>query len=167
MVKLVLERRELFLPRLSIRWLNGTNGRFTMEALEHAIARDLFPAADFFATKFYSSSSSDEADADPPKVLKGTDVFEFHVNFLELLGKNARDLVGVPLPKDGEAEDEAEVEREFKIVDIVEDKVHPYFPTVFLITDPLIGRLCPAPSNNHDCHQFFRAQRAHHFLPRS
>lgn len=99
-----------------------------MESLEHSIARDLFPAADSFAAKFYSSSSE---DLDAPEFLQGTDVFEFHVTFLELLGKNARDLVGVPLPKDGEGEDDTdEVPKEFKNVDIVEDKVR---PTTFLV----------------------------------
>ena len=79
-----------------------------MEALEHLIANDLFPSA-ALAGKRYAGGDTD---------LKPDDVFEFHVTFLELLGKNARDLIGIK-----HADEEGNEEEVFKPVNIIEDKV--------------------------------------------
>ena len=60
---------------------------FTMEGLEHRIARDLFDTAKTVGKRLLSSENSSNAEAD------GSKVFEFSATFLELLGKCATDLV--------------------------------------------------------------------------
>jgi kinesin family member 2/24 len=58
---------------------------FTMEGLEHRIARDLFDTAKSTGKRLLSSQKSSDAD--------GSDIFKVSVTFLELLGKYATDLV--------------------------------------------------------------------------
>ena len=87
----------------------GTGKTYTMEALEHRIARDLFVAAKTIgarllraeqAAKATSAVSTEVSDEVTP-----TDVFEFNVTFLELLGKRAVDLLepaeGLPVDAQG------------------------------------------------------------------
>ena len=83
-----------------------------MEALEHFVARDLFTAAKSFASRFKSAglpSQGSDSKLEP----EFDDVFEFHVTFLELLGKTARDIVGTGNNPESTP---------LKSVDIIEDK---------------------------------------------
>ena len=97
------------LTLLTNRYQHSAILRYTMEALEHLIANDLFPSAVLEGKRHAGGDTN----------LKPEDVFEFHVTFLELLGKTARDLVGVK-----HADEEGSEEEVFKPVNIIEDKVN-------------------------------------------
>lgn len=84
---------------------------YTMESLEHLIARDLFPAADKSSARLLQSTRNPEEQHDGAK-----NIFEFYVTFLELLGKTAYDLIEQGYNPDDEAAPR-------KPVDIHEDKV--------------------------------------------
>lgn len=96
-----------------------------MEALEQCIARDIFYAAEALSARLLESQGKapshdakvvveEASHADDPPV-KGNNVFELTVTFLELLGKHAYDLV------DSVGDDEGNVVR--KLVNIHENKV--------------------------------------------
>lgn len=82
-----------------------------MEALEFRIARDLFVVADHLAKRFVhaerraETSQSDSQPTEAAEEVKYSDVYEFSVTFLELLGKHAVDLLepaeGLPLDESG------------------------------------------------------------------
>jgi len=60
-------------------------GDFTMEGVEHRIARDLFDVAKKYGKRLlFGEKGGIVGDAD------GSGVFEFSVTFLELLGRCAR-----------------------------------------------------------------------------
>lgn len=75
-------------------WSNAPQG------LEHRIARDLFDVADKVAQRFASAEAASKGE-DAPRVTAG-DVFDFHVTFLELLGKTASDLLEPPTGVDAQ-----------------------------------------------------------------
>ncbi|EIN08038.1 P-loop containing nucleoside triphosphate hydrolase protein [Punctularia strigosozonata HHB-11173 SS5] len=76
----------------------GSGKTYTMEGLEHRIARDLFDVADVVARRFVAAeakkqSTSDEQPFAGQEEVHAADVFTFEVTFLELLGTSAVDLV--------------------------------------------------------------------------
>lgn len=78
-----------------------------MEALEHRIARDLFVAAETIGARLLRAEQAAKVSSgsgDVSTELKPSDVFEFSVTFLELLGKRAVDLLEPPegLPVDAQ-----------------------------------------------------------------
>lgn len=87
----------------------GSGKTYTMEALEHRIARDLFVAAKFIGDRLLRAEQAAKASSsetvEVPDEVKATDVFEFNVSFLELLGKRAVDLLepveGLPVDVQG------------------------------------------------------------------
>ena len=87
-----------------------------MEALEHRIARDLFPASEAASTRF-RASQGEEVEAPDAATAATRSIFEITATFLELLGKRATDLIAPPEGQD----DEGEVIR--KEVHIHENKV--------------------------------------------
>ncbi|KAF7322225.1 Kinesin-like protein [Mycena kentingensis (nom. inval.)] len=66
----------------------GTGKTFTMESIEHRVARDLFEQARAAGRRFVQAQGGDAEQQDG-------NIFEFHVTFLELLGKHAADLLEV------------------------------------------------------------------------
>ncbi|KAH7101556.1 P-loop containing nucleoside triphosphate hydrolase protein [Auriculariales sp. MPI-PUGE-AT-0066] len=78
----------------------GSGKTYTMEALEHCIARDLFAVATEFAQTTYASENRLSHDAEDVSKLTANDAFIFEVTFLELLSKAAVDLVEVPTEHD-------------------------------------------------------------------
>lgn len=88
-----------------------TQHRYTMESLEHLIARDLFPAAQKTSARLLDSTQDARKNEDG-----ATNIFEFSVTFLELLGKTAYDLLEPGYNPDDETSPR-------KPVDIHEDKV--------------------------------------------
>ncbi|EJD43841.1 P-loop containing nucleoside triphosphate hydrolase protein [Auricularia subglabra TFB-10046 SS5] len=80
----------------------GSGKTFTMEGLEHRIARDLFAVADGVARRSYASEKGLSLDAPEVAKITANDAFTFEVTFLELLGKIAADLVEVPSEFDAE-----------------------------------------------------------------
>lgn len=70
----------------------GSGKTFTMEGLEHRIARDLFDVANRIGGNLLELEK-DESSTAGIQPHKGSDMFEFSVTFLELLGKQASDLV--------------------------------------------------------------------------
>lgn len=74
----------------------GSGKTYTMEALEHRIARDLFVAAKHVGARLLQAEEQAKAtdeQADASTELTPEDVIEFSVTFLELLGKRAVDLL--------------------------------------------------------------------------
>ncbi|KZT22519.1 P-loop containing nucleoside triphosphate hydrolase protein [Neolentinus lepideus HHB14362 ss-1] len=71
----------------------GSGKTFTMEGLEHRIARDLFTVAEIMGKRFAEAEGVEDHD-----------IFEFGVTFLELLGKHASDLVEPPEDVDAKGE---------------------------------------------------------------
>ncbi|TFK50819.1 P-loop containing nucleoside triphosphate hydrolase protein [Heliocybe sulcata] len=71
----------------------GSGKTFTMEGLEHRIARDLFAVAAVMGRRFAEAEGVEDHD-----------IFEFGVTFLELLGKHASDLVEPPEGVDARGE---------------------------------------------------------------
>ncbi|KAJ7646606.1 P-loop containing nucleoside triphosphate hydrolase protein [Roridomyces roridus] len=65
----------------------GSGKTYTMESVEHRVARDLFERARIMGKKFIASQGGDHPAAETG------DIFEFGVTFLELLGKSASDLL--------------------------------------------------------------------------
>ena len=82
----------------------GTGKTYTMEALEYRVARDLFIAAETIGTRLIEAErkAADLTNDSTSEYKNGTDIFEFNVTFLELLGKRASDLLE---PVDGLAVD--------------------------------------------------------------
>ncbi|KAF7305736.1 Kinesin-like protein [Mycena chlorophos] len=70
----------------------GTGKTFTMESIEHRVARDLFNTARTVGKRFIQAHGTDNTTS--PELETG-DIFEFRVTFLELLGKHASDLLAV------------------------------------------------------------------------
>ncbi|KAF7315964.1 Kinesin-like protein [Mycena indigotica] len=68
----------------------GSGKTYTMESIEHHIARDLFDVARTVGKRFVQAQGSETALT--PEVESG-EIFEFNVTFLELLGKHASDLL--------------------------------------------------------------------------
>ncbi|KZT41875.1 P-loop containing nucleoside triphosphate hydrolase protein [Sistotremastrum suecicum HHB10207 ss-3] len=66
----------------------GAGKTYTMESLEHLIARDLFPATEKTSARLLDSTQDARKNEDG-----ATNIFEFSVTFLELLGKTAYDLL--------------------------------------------------------------------------
>ncbi|KAJ7213033.1 P-loop containing nucleoside triphosphate hydrolase protein [Mycena pura] len=65
----------------------GSGKTYTMESIEHRVARDLFDCARVAGKRFLQAQDSQHPSA-------GTgDIFEFSVTFLELMGKHASDLL--------------------------------------------------------------------------
>jgi kinesin family protein 2/24 len=93
----------------------GSGKTFTMEGLEHCIARDLFDIAKATGRRLLFSEKSGNVDD-----IDGSGVFEFSVTFLELLGKYATDLV----EQSGEVDEQGNPVRHE--VPIREDKVTTY-----------------------------------------
>ncbi|GJE94690.1 kinesin motor domain-containing protein [Phanerochaete sordida] len=88
----------------------GSGKTYTMEALEHRIARDLFIAAKHVGARLLQAeeqAKASSAGTDSTEDLKPDTVFEFSVTFLELLGKRAVDLLepadGLPIDAQGNA----------------------------------------------------------------
>ncbi|KAJ7252109.1 P-loop containing nucleoside triphosphate hydrolase protein [Mycena haematopus] len=65
----------------------GSGKTFTMESVEHRVARDLFDRAQVVGKRLLLAQGGDAAAAE------NGDIFEFSVTFLELLGKHASDLL--------------------------------------------------------------------------
>ncbi|KAJ7090915.1 P-loop containing nucleoside triphosphate hydrolase protein [Mycena belliarum] len=65
----------------------GSGKTFTMESVEHRVARDLFDQARVMGKRLLLAQGADHPKADTG------DIFEFSVTFLELLGKHASDLL--------------------------------------------------------------------------
>ncbi|KAF7357928.1 Kinesin-like protein [Mycena venus] len=65
----------------------GSGKTFTMESVEHRIARDLFDQARIVGKRLLLAQGGD------PVAAENGDIFEFNVTFLELLGKHASDLL--------------------------------------------------------------------------
>ncbi|KAJ7141112.1 P-loop containing nucleoside triphosphate hydrolase protein [Mycena epipterygia] len=65
----------------------GSGKTYTMESVEHRVARDLFDQARVVGKRLLLAQGSDPASAE------AGDIFEFNVTFLELLGKHASDLL--------------------------------------------------------------------------
>ncbi|KAJ6538777.1 P-loop containing nucleoside triphosphate hydrolase protein [Mycena vulgaris] len=65
----------------------GSGKTFTMESVEHRVARDLFDQARLVGKRLLLAQDGDQANAETG------DIFEFSVTFLELLGKHASDLL--------------------------------------------------------------------------
>ena len=63
-----------------------------MEAIEHRVARDIFPAAEALSARFLASESVTPPASSEAKAENQKNIFEFTVTFLELLGKTASDL---------------------------------------------------------------------------
>lgn len=92
-----------------------------MEALEYRVARDLFIAAETVGNELLAAErkADDPARDTTSEYKNGTDIFEFSVTFLELLGKRAVDLLE---PAEGlPADDQGNTIR--KEVAVHEDKV--------------------------------------------
>ncbi|KAF7305743.1 Kinesin-like protein [Mycena chlorophos] len=70
----------------------GSGKTFTMESIEHRVARDLFDTARAVGRRFVQAQGPDTASS--PELETG-DIFEFQVTFLELLGRHASDLLEV------------------------------------------------------------------------
>lgn len=88
----------------------GSGKTYTMEALEHRIARDLFVAAKHVGARLLRTeqqAKAQSAEAEPSEEFKPEGVFEFSVTFLEQLGKRAVDLLepaeGLPVDAQGNA----------------------------------------------------------------
>ncbi|EJD50162.1 P-loop containing nucleoside triphosphate hydrolase protein [Auricularia subglabra TFB-10046 SS5] len=126
----------------------STGKTYTIEALEHRIARDLFPLAERLGDTF-KQAHGDKSDAP---------VFEFTVTFLELLGKIAVDLAS--------GNDEGQRTR----VDIMEDKLGAVRPLLdaTTVTNPeeleaLITQ-CLAHRRTSPTHRNSRSSRSHAIL---
>ncbi|KAJ7782514.1 P-loop containing nucleoside triphosphate hydrolase protein [Mycena maculata] len=65
----------------------GSGKTYTMESVEHRVARDLFDQARVVGKRLLEAQGGDHASA------ATGDIFEFSVTFLELLGKHASDLL--------------------------------------------------------------------------
>ncbi|KAJ7502496.1 P-loop containing nucleoside triphosphate hydrolase protein [Mycena galericulata] len=65
----------------------GSGKTYTMESVEHRVARDLFDHARVVGKRFLLAQGGDHASVETG------DIFEFSVNFLELFGKHASDLL--------------------------------------------------------------------------
>ncbi|KAJ7678693.1 P-loop containing nucleoside triphosphate hydrolase protein [Mycena rosella] len=65
----------------------GSGKTYTMESVEHRVARDLFAQARIVGKRLLFAQDGDHAIAETG------DIFEFNVTFLELLGKHASDLL--------------------------------------------------------------------------
>lgn len=112
----------------------GSGKTYTMEALEHRIARDLFIAAGYVGTKLLEAEARAKGDEPTEEATykDPLDVFEFSVSFMELLGKRGADLLeqadGLPIDDQGNA-----IRSE---VPIREDKVRKFTksPVVTLMT---------------------------------
>ncbi|KAJ7760973.1 P-loop containing nucleoside triphosphate hydrolase protein [Mycena metata] len=63
----------------------GSGKTYTMESVEHRVARDLFKQARVVGERLLLAQGGDPTEAG--------NIFEFSVNFLELLGKHASDLL--------------------------------------------------------------------------
>ncbi|KAJ7803795.1 P-loop containing nucleoside triphosphate hydrolase protein [Mycena olivaceomarginata] len=66
----------------------GSGKTYTMESVEHRIARDLFDQARIVGKRLLLAQGGDV-----PTGAESGDIFEFNVTFLELLGKHASDLL--------------------------------------------------------------------------
>lgn len=68
----------------------GSGKTYTMESLEHCVARDLFDRARLVGQRLLAAQGrvSDTPDA--------SSIFEISATFLELLGKRASDLLETP-----------------------------------------------------------------------
>ncbi|KAJ7354537.1 P-loop containing nucleoside triphosphate hydrolase protein [Mycena albidolilacea] len=66
----------------------GSGKTYTMESVEHRIARDLFDQARVVGKRLLLAQGGDV-----PAGAESGDIFEFNVTFLELLGKHASDLL--------------------------------------------------------------------------
>jgi kinesin family member 2/24 len=85
----------------------GSGKTYTMEALEHRVARDLFIAARHVGARLLRAEEQAKTkvdEGDTSALVNPSDVFEFSVTFLELLGKRAVDLLESPegLPVDAQ-----------------------------------------------------------------
>ncbi|KAJ6594589.1 P-loop containing nucleoside triphosphate hydrolase protein [Mycena capillaripes] len=65
----------------------GSGKTYTMESIEHRVARDLFNQAQVVGKRLLLAQGGGAAGTEPG------DIFEFNVTFLELLGKHASDLL--------------------------------------------------------------------------
>jgi hypothetical protein len=133
----------------------GSGKTYTMEGLEHLIARDLFDVATAVAKRFAATEANKEQQ--DAGVMAG-DVFEFEVTFLELLGKSAADLVDEPTGTD------AHGNALRKEIAIQEDKVgltlHPLFASADRFHDP--GWECRPQADLDSCAFVCRARGADH-----
>ncbi|TDL21610.1 P-loop containing nucleoside triphosphate hydrolase protein [Rickenella mellea] len=118
----------------------GSGKTWTMEGIEHAVARDLFDAAD-------ALDASNTGTGKDTGV--GSGKLELYATFIELLGKNAYDLLADPVTASGtstpvgadtnNAEAEEDVEPQRPALPIYEDKlglVRPSAVTTHPITSP-------------------------------
>lgn len=87
----------------------GSGKTYTMEALEHRIARDLFVVARHVGTKLLEAEARAKGDESTEEATykDPLDVFEFSVSFMELLGNRGADLLeqadGLPIDDQGNA----------------------------------------------------------------
>ncbi|KZT03926.1 P-loop containing nucleoside triphosphate hydrolase protein [Laetiporus sulphureus 93-53] len=84
----------------------GTGKTYTMEALEHRVARDLFAVGDAVGRRLHEAEKKTfETDANMADGSENDNIFEYNVTFLELLGKRAVDLLepveGLPVDAQG------------------------------------------------------------------
>jgi kinesin family member 2/24 len=98
----------------------GSGKTYTMEAIEHRIARDLFPISESLPARFLASHRETQKENVEDGNQETSNIFEVTVTFLELLGKRASDLVEVT----ENFLDENENEKERKEVVINENKVN-------------------------------------------
>ncbi|KAJ7049968.1 P-loop containing nucleoside triphosphate hydrolase protein [Mycena amicta] len=70
----------------------GSGKTYTMESIEHRVARDLFGMARAVGKRFVQAQGTDTTSSHQ---VETGDIFEFNVTFLELIGKHASDLLEV------------------------------------------------------------------------
>ncbi|KZV91491.1 P-loop containing nucleoside triphosphate hydrolase protein [Exidia glandulosa HHB12029] len=132
----------------------GSGKTYTMEGVEHRVARDLFSVGTSVARRSYASEKRLPIDSEEVGKITANDAFVFEVTFLEILGNNAVDLVEVPTEVDAQGNPVR------KQIAIREDKVGNVNPQLIstevksseelekLITDSLSHRRVSATARN-------------------
>ncbi|PCH35714.1 nucleoside triphosphate hydrolase protein [Wolfiporia cocos MD-104 SS10] len=125
----------------------GAGKTYTMEALEHRIARDLFSVAKTIGRQMRESEkrgAASEADQVASDTNSEEEIFEFSATFLELLGKRAVDLLepadGLPVDAQGNP-----IRKEVPIQEDKSGDVRPrLISTVFRSSEELEGLITAA-----------------------
>jgi kinesin family protein 2/24 len=129
----------------------GSGKTYTMESVEHRVARDLFDQAKVVGKRLLLAQGGDPATAETG------DIFEFNVTFLELLGKHASDLLEETKEVDAQGNP---VRTE---ISVREDKVRiPFHLNLGLIDLICKGGECATKPHLFDCPYICGAGRADH-----